>query len=915
MTSTNIYRNLNEFLAKHSIKNSVSKNAAITHTRIPSKELAIFGGSYNIPDEDVEVFEELYYNHIFINKNKEYLTEKQLDDDNCCMCIDLDFRYSTEILERPHTKEHIIDIISLYLDKLKLCFKFTESTSFDVFIHEKPHINKVPDKSVTKDGIHIVFALNVPYYVQSHIRECVLKDIEDAIELPLVNNWDSVLDEGITRGSTNWQLYGSCKPGNETYELTNYFMIGYDTSDDEFIIKESSIENFNLKRNYHKLSIRNKNIPKYEILESIKELSCQNIQKKKYKKTNKVILIDDEEDTCININDIKNKEDLQNAIDIFFKDIKPSEFNLLEYHQYTDTLPKEFYEPGSHIKNYQVAFALKCLDDRMFLSWINLRSKASDFDYKDIPRLSQDWKNFGKNNRSGKVVTHRSILYWSKQYAYEEYEKVKLSNVNNYIEEAINSESDFDIAIVLYHLFKDKYICVSLQTKGGLWYIYRDHRWHKDSGLTLRKHISTTLFNILQKKLDAKMSELTHYTDDEERKKFLQDRVKKCCKLLEKFKKTNDKNNILREAMEIFYDPHFLNKVDSNRNLLAFTNGVIDFETNTFRTGYPQDYITLCTNIPYIEKVNEEEMNLVISFMNKIFPIPELLEYVWNHLAGTLIGGNINQTFTIYHGNGSNGKSILIDMMSCVLGDYKGGVPLSVITEKRPGIGGTSSEIMALKGLRYAVMQEPSKEVRINEGPFKELTGGDPITGRQLYCETQTIRIDADIACCTNSMFDMSGINDDGSWRRMAKVDCVSKFVDNENMVDENKFIFLKDKQLKDKLPQLAEMFANKLVSIAFKTKGIVVACDYVKQSTLKYRHSQDHIASFVNENIISTGNEDDTVKKKDVWNEFKLWFQAEQGNSRMPKGHEINSYIDKKYGEYTRNGWKGIKINIDSES
>ena len=67
------------------------------------------------------------------------------------------------------------------------------------------------------------------------------------------------------------------------------------------------------------------------------------------------------------------------------------------------------------------------------------------------------------------------------------------------------------------------------------------------------------------------------------------------------------------------------------------------------------------------------------------------------------------------------------------MGDYKGTVPISLVTQKRLGLGGTSSEVAQLKGIRFAVMNEPSKGDKINEGIMKELTGGDPIQARELY--------------------------------------------------------------------------------------------------------------------------------------------------------------------------------------
>ena len=60
---------------------------------------------------------------------------------------------------------------------------------------------------------------------------------------------------------------------------------------------------------------------------------------------------------------------------------------------------------------------------------------------------------------------------------------------------------------------------------------------------------------------------------------------------------------------------------------------------------------------------------------------------MWEHLASVLYGKNINQTFNIYNGGGSNGKSKLVDLMGLALGDYKGVVPVSLLTERRGGVG------------------------------------------------------------------------------------------------------------------------------------------------------------------------------------------------------------------------------------
>ena len=185
--------------------------------------------------------------------------------------------------------------------------------------------------------------------------------------------------------------------------------------------------------------------------------------------------------------------------------------------------------------------------------------------------------------------------------------------------------------------------------------------------------------------------------------------------------------------------------------------------------------------------------------MEQLFPIKELRDYMWQHLASTLIGTNDNQTFNIYNGNGRNGKSVLVTLMSKVLGEYKGTVPITLITQKRNSIGSTSSEVVALKGTRYAVMQEPSKGDRINEGIMKEITGGDPIQGRALFKDSITFVPQFKLVVCTNTLFEIKS-NDDGTWRRIRVVEFLSKFTENPESDDPDQpYQFKVDKKLEDK--------------------------------------------------------------------------------------------------------------------
>ena len=920
MTSSSRYKDLNEFLAKHSAKNE--KGQICTHTRIPDKESNIYPGSFIIPKESKEQFYKLYYESIFEKKRREYLTERQLDEGGP-MAVDFDFRYSYDIESRQHTKEHIQDMILLYLEELKEYYIFEENKPFNIFIFEKPNVNRLMDKSITKDGIHMIVGIQIDHTIQMMIRDKMMEKLQEVWDLPLLNNWESVLDEGISKGTTNWQLFGSRKPNNEAYELSQYFVITYDSADGEFMMDEKKVYEFDLKNNFAKLSVQYENNPKFEMNPKIMDKYKKNLEnktkkiKKPLSKTKINLLIEDdddriEDDEYISISDITDKDLLDKAVNNMLKYFeKHCNYEAREAHSFSQILPEKYYNPGSHLLNRQVAFALKHTDEKLFLSWVCLRSKATDFEYSSIPDLFHQWKKYFNTSKEG--VTKRSIMYWARKENFEEYEKIKKETINFYIDAAIETCTEYDLAVVLKQMYKDKYVCVSYDKK-GIWYVFKNHRWYLDKGLSLREKISKDMYDLFSNKADQIQGELFEYQNDDDRKSYLQKKVKDIIDIKFKCKKTNDKNNIMREAAEIFYDGEFIKSMDTNKHLLCFNNGVIDFKNKVFREGYPEDYITITTRINYtpFEEDNtevQEIANQITAFMKTLFPIADLNKYMWDHFASCLIGANKNQTFNVYHGSGSNGKSIIADLMSLTLGEYKGTVPITLVTEKRGLIGGTSDEVLKLKGKRYAVMQEPTKGVKLNEGIMKELTGGDPIQARGLYSESEIFEPQFNLVVCTNNLFDIES-NDDGTWRRIRKCDFLAKFIDEgEEHTDDTPYVYIKDKDLKDKLPSFAPVFASMLVKRAFETDGMVENCETVNKASMKYRNGQDHIAAFVNNRIEKTGNKTDRINKRGVSEEFKIWFQQEQGARKVPRGEELFNYIEKKFGHYTDKGWLGIRF------
>jgi phage/plasmid-associated DNA primase len=219
-------------------------------------------------------------------------------------------------------------------------------------------------------------------------------------------------------------------------------------------------------------------------------------------------------------------------------------------------------------------------------------------------------------------------------------------------------------------------------------------------------------------------------------------------------------------------------------------------------------------------------------------------------------------------------------------------------------------------------MQEPSKNDSINEGIVKELTGGDPIQCRALFKDSVTFIPQFKLVVCTNCMFDVKS-NDDGTWRRLRKVDFLSKFTDKPYKdkrfpIDEYKYQFQIDQKLDEKFKSWAPVMLSMLVEISFEKQGRVDDVDMVMESTNEYRKDQDIMLEFHNAMIIpSPSVNGHTVKTRDLMIKFKDWFSKMYVGAQQPNGKELTQYFENRYGKYPGSGWskfsyKGEYSNLE---
>lgn len=940
-----------DFLRKYQIKKDDAEPKPPTNTRVGNEKAGIYGGSYHIPDDKYEQFLNLYVRDILSKNGNEYLTEKQLDEGP--IVVDLDFKYSMEIKERQHTKEHIQDLVICYMDTIKEVYQLDDTCKIPVFVLEKPKINILQDKKLVKDGIHMIIGVHADRTVQRMIREKAIPKIAEMwSDLPIKNSWDDVFDEGITIGYTNWQLFGSKKPNHDAYQLTYIYDAKFDPSDEEISIIPVSLKSFDIANNIQLLSVRYKKHPTFFLKNSFLE---QYNQYKNYRGGNNVVsnvkptsntnneFADVElADIPHYVSKITNAKELEFLLNMFLDKITNNDYELKEAYAYTMTLPEQYYGEGSYAKWIRVGWVLKHISSKLLIVWVVFSAQAKNFNYGDIPDLCEKWKKFDNNKHFG--LQKKSLMYWSKQDAYEKYKKVSEESVDYFMEYTIegcgkvssgdkNNKStcgDVDIAHVLYQLYKDRFVCVSV--KSNIWYEFINHRWVEvDSGTTLRKAISGELRDMYNRKgfgllnkitvignnvpaVNGRNDEQPVEVNDDEQTKHKRLRSQYILDICTRLARTNDKKNIMTEAKEFFYDGTFMNKLDTNPYLLCFKNGVIDFKEKCFRPGRPEDYISLSTNIDYRPldyNRDAETIGLCKDFLHKLFPEEELYNYMYDHLASTLIGTSVNQTFNMYIGKGRNGKSALVSLMEKVLGEYQCVVSSTMITEGRTKVGGVSPEVLQLKGKRYGVIQEPAKGEKINEGVMKQLTSGiDPIQARGLYApQAVTFIPQLKLVLCSNYMMEIKS-NDYGTWRRIRVVPYKSKFEENPvNDDPENPYQFKLDPNLIYQFDDWKETFAAMLVERAFQTDGLVKDCPIVLAASNEYRASQDYIAEYINDKIVK--DPEGKIKKTALNIDFANWYMETYGRGG-PSPKEIHEYMDKQFGKQKNLMWVGVRIRYN---
>jgi P4 family phage/plasmid primase-like protien len=835
---------------------------------------------YIIDENHIQDFYTLYCNVISENKVASIL---ERPEQAIPLIVDIDIKSKT-YKPRLYTYNHILKIVAIYHDIIKEICKEPEDKHFYCCVLEKD--KSTITNGITKDGFHLHF----PYFIteawvqKEYIRDrvmdiCCEQKIFD--DIPILEPVNKIIDKNVPN---MWLMYGSVKDPEDPKAM-KWIVTRYLQRENNGVVPSSMKIVFTPMKKVYNKPISTENLPIYLSIcgnKTLTELKI-NIQKK--------------------TKPLKESIHSNRSYEEIISDLIVAESLLSMLSNERADGYTEWWEIGCILYNIGEGLP-KSLE-----LWKLFSQKSSKYEDGVCEKF---WS--GMDMRG---YTIGSLKHFAKLDSPKEYEMMKDQMITAELEQGLN-QSHNDLAKILYMMYSEQFICADIEK--DLWYEFRGHRWVRcQKAIGLRKCISRDLV-VKYSKMASDIHSKIHNTAEEADIGNLTSKCSVVTKLMMKLKNNTFKNSIMKEAVEYFYDEGFIDKMDENEALLVFENGVYDAKAKVFRDGRPDDFCTKTTGLYYHKYgYDDPRVHEMLSIFKRTFPNPNLFKFFEQTVSDLILGGNRHKIFCIWNGDGDNGKSIIAEMLDKAFGDYYYSPPTTLLTGKQQQSSGCTPELIPCKGARVVQISETDNADILNCGTMKKLTGGDAFPARGLVKDPIKIIPHFKLILHCNKMPNVSA-DDKASWNRIRVLLFESLFVNKDDApkTEEEcwqKKIFPKDKTLKDRIPQLVEVFIWWLIDrYEFYGDADLFMPPEVKQATNHYHRNNDHYMQFIDDRLVKTGNQADVLNMSVIHNMFKEWYKDSYPGKNSPNRPQLQDSLEKRIGKSDKNAWVGWSVKGDFE-
>lgn len=333
--------------------------------------------------------------------------------------------------------------------------------------------------------------------------------------------------------------------------------------------------------------------------------------------------------------------------------------------------------------------------------------------------------------------------------------------------------------------------------------------------------------------------------------------------------------------------------LDADPFLLNCPNGVLDLRTGELITHDPLMLLTKMTGAGYRPGVQGTEFP---KFLADVQPDRGMREFLARLLGHALEGRVTEHVLPIFHGDGGNGKSTLINAVVAALGDYGGPADPDLLTARTFDAHPTG--VADLCGLRLAVLHEGDAGRRLAEGTVKRLTGGDRLKARRMREDFWSFTPSHTFVALTNHRPIVAG-QDEGIWRRL-------RLVPWDVVIDPAK----RDEQLPERLSLELDAILAWLVTgyTDWRQHGLADP-ERVREATAAYRAESDALSRFLEERCLVGHGQAGSTELYQAWGKWCADQGEDAGSQTAFATLLTNRGFDKFKNGAGRMCWRGLGL------
>lgn len=295
-------------------------------------------------------------------------------------------------------------------------------------------------------------------------------------------------------------------------------------------------------------------------------------------------------------------------------------------------------------------------------------------------------------------------------------------------------------------------------------------------------------------------------------------------------------------------------QLDSDPWLLVVRNGTVDLRTGLLRPSEPADLNTRAADVDFDPAAGcplwEQHVALVTGGDKS------LTAWLRRAVGYTLTGSTGEHKVFFLQGNGNNGKSTFVDVISKLLGDYSTKADESLIT----GTGGHPTQLADLRGARLIVVDETDREKKLAEARIKMMTGRE-IKARFMRQDFFKYTPRFKLWIAGNHKPEIRG-SDEGIWRRLQLVPFTAEFSPDRKILDYDQVLLAEG-------PGILNWALAGLRD--WLTLGQLGEPEVVTRATREYRDEEDTIGQWLDD-CVELGAVDSFVEAARLYGSYRWW-------------------------------------------